>query len=268
MTYDFARGRLLVFGGDASGGSSNLTDLWTWDGTNWSQLQSTGPPPTTGFALAMDTGRDVLVRFGGLLTGSETWLFNQVIWRQDSRAPTPPGRFLCWLAHDLLRSRTVLFGGHTISGQVLDDTWEYDPGTIARWTTYGSGCPGTAGVPTLRPVGAWLPIVGTTFQIELLGIPGSAAAISFGFSNTQWTGGTLPFDLGALGMTGCMLHASPDVMFFTPATAGRATLAWTVPNNPSLIGVRFFNQGFSLDPGINPTGATVSNAGAGIIGPF
>ena len=69
-------------------------------------------------------------------------------------------------------------------------------------------------------------------------------------------------------MTGCTLHASPDVVFFRPVTAGRATLAWSVPNNTSLIGVHFFNQGFVLDPGVNPTGATVSNAGAGIIGPF
>jgi hypothetical protein len=265
MTYNFAHARIVLFGGSVAWGQQLLNDTWTWDGTNWSQLQASSPASTT-FGLANDTGHDVVVRFGDLANGSQTWLFDHVAWRPDPRTVVPPLRSWCSLAHDIARGRTVLFGGGFSS--YFDDTWEYDPGTIARWTASGSGCAGTSGVPALRPVGASLPIVGTTFQFELLGIPSNAAAISFGFSNTQWNGNALPWNLGALGMTGCTLHASPDVLFFAPVVASRATVSWALPNNTSLIGVHFYNQGFVLDPGINPTGATVSNAGAGIIGPF
>ena len=263
MAYDFVRARTVMFGGDPDGHSQHLNDTWAWDGTNWTQVPAAGPSGTIGFGLANDATRELVVLFGGHATAHETWLLDHAAWRRDPRLPAPAARTWGSIAYDLIRGRTVLFGGW-----FFDDTWEYDPGVIARLTTYGSGCAGMSGVPSLRPVGASLPIVGTTFQLELLGIPGSAAAISIGLSNSQWTGGTLPFDLGALGMTGCTLHASPDVVFFTPVVAGRATLAWSLPNAPSLIGVRFYNQGFVLDPGINPLGATVSNAGAGIIGPF
>lgn len=270
MTYDVARARIVVFGGSPGLFLPPMTDTWTWDGADWTQVQAAATPTTSAsFGFANHTARDLVVRFGGtpwVNPTSETWLFDHIVWRQDSRTPTPPARQACALAHDFVRGRTVLFGG--LGTAFLDDTWEYDPGTVARWTPFGSGCAGTSGVPTLRPIGASMPIVGTTFQLELLGIPGSAAAVASGFSNTQWTGGTLPFDLGALGMTGCTLQASPDFMFFAPVTSGRATLPWVLPNDPGLIGVNFFNQAFVLDPGINPTGATVSNAGTGTIGPF
>ena len=264
MAYDFARSRIVLFGGSAS---PWLSDTWTWDGNNWTQMLV--PPPTAAawMGLAYHPARDLVVQFGNLSTGAETWLFDHVAWRRDPRNVAPAARYMCSLTHDLVRARTVLFGGST-GFAYFNDTWEYDPGTVARWTRFGSGCVGTSGPPTLGPVSGALPIVGTTFVLELLAVPGAVAAVSIGFSNVQWNGNTLPYGLGALGMTGCTLHVSPDVMFFAPATAGRATLAWALTNNTNLIGVTFFNQGFVLDPGINPVGATVSNAGAGIVGPF
>jgi hypothetical protein len=268
MVYDFARSRIVLFGGTTGPiNTSPVSDTWTWDGTDWTQMLLAGPPAAPGFGLSNDPGRDVVAWFGGTSTSVETWLFDHVAWRRDPRAPSPAQRNWCPLAHDLLRGRTVLFGG-SLGLSFLNDTWEYDPGVIARWTASGSGCAGTSGVPTLRPVGASVPIVGSTFVLELLGVPGSGAAISIGFSDVQWNGNPLPWDLGTIGMTGCTLHVSPDFVSFAPVVAGRATLAWQLPNAPGLIGTRFFDQGFALDPGINPLGAIVSNAGAGIVGPF
>jgi hypothetical protein len=244
-----------------------MADTWTWDGTNWS-LRAAAPPANGGIGLANDVGRDVVVRFGGVATGAETWLFDHASWRRDPRSLAPPSRSWSPLAHDLLRSQTVLFGGSTAVSGWLNDTWEYDPGVIARWTPFGSGCAGAQVVPVLRPVGVHLPIVGSMLGLELLTGPSGGAAISIGFSSQQWNSNTLPWNLGAIGMTGCTLHASPDVLLLAPVYAGHATLYWQLPNDPGLIGTRFFNQGFVLAPAVNPLGAVVSNAGAGTIGPF
>ena len=268
MAYDFARARIVLTNGSPGGTAILMADAWTWDGTNWSQVPAAPTPPTTGLGLANDPVHEVVVRFGGVGTGAETWLFDHVSWRRDPRSLAPSSRSWFPLAHDVPRGRTILFGGAAGAAALLNDTWEYDPGAIARWTPSGSGCPGTSGVPALQPASGSLPIVGSTFVLELLGVPGSGAAISIGFSNQQWNGNPLPWDLGTIGMTGCTLHVSPDFVSFAPVVAGRATLSWQVPNAPGLIGTRFFDQGFALDPAANPLGAIVSNAGAGIVGPF
>jgi hypothetical protein len=267
MVYDFARAEIVLVGG-RNGPGSVLGDTWTWNGSSWSQVSVCCAPSTSHFGLAFDVTQGIVVRFGGS-SGPETWLSDRIAWHHDSSAPSPTGSVACSLAHDLARGRSVLFGGlDPATIMILDETWEYAPGPVAGWTTYGNGCQGTLGIPVLRPYTASLPIIGGTFWLDLFGVASNVAAISFGFSSMLWNGNTLPFDLGAIGMTGCTLHASPDVVLFAPVFAGRATRGWVLPNNTSLIGIRFYNQGFVLDPGINPTGATVSNAGAGIIGPF
>jgi len=266
MAYDFARARVVLTGGRH--GSLATPDTWTWDGTNWTQLALTAPAPR-GFGLANDVVHDVVVQFGGE-PSDYTWLFDHTSWRRDPRTLVPPARVSAPLAHDLLRGRTVLFGGSPATSFHLDDTWEYDPGVIARWTPSGSGCPGVGGGPTLRNRVPWLPIGGRTFALDLGPLPSGIAAISIGLSDQQWNGNPLPFDLGAIGMPGCTLHVSPDFLFFAPVpvTGLAVTLTWQLPNDPGLIGTRFFDQGFALAPGVNPLGAVVSNAGVGVIGPF
>src|SRR5262249_46087149 len=148
-------------------------------------------------------------------------------WRRDPRAVAPSARLSFTMADDLARNRIVLFGGAASS--YLDDTWEYQTGDIAQWTLFGSGCAGTAGTPVLRPAAASLPVLGSTFTLGLAGLPANGlAAISIGFSDRQWSGQPLPFDLGALGMTGCALHASPDCLFVLAIAAGRAALPWSL----------------------------------------
>ena len=268
MTCDLASARVVMFGG-ANGGLNALDDTWLWDGSNWIAVAGPVPPlvpPQTRTALAYDYTRDVTVQFGGTPAFGQTWLFDGGAWRRDLRA-APSARESFALADDLVRSRVVLFGG--ASGSYLDDTWEYDSGIIARWTAFGAGCAGTAGTPLLRPATQSLPVLGSTFTLELSRLPTSGiAAISIGFSDQQWNGQPLPFALGAIGMTGCSLFASPDFLFIVTATAGSASLPWPLPGNASLAGMTFFDQGFALDPGANALGAIVANAGKGVLGPF
>ena len=63
MTYDSARGRVVLLGGYASGG--HLGDTWEWDGTNWTQQSSVPGPSPRVSGMAHDSGRGLVVLFGG-----------------------------------------------------------------------------------------------------------------------------------------------------------------------------------------------------------
>jgi hypothetical protein len=57
---------------------------------------------------------------------------------------------------------------------------------------------------------------GTSTRLHLSGAPpGSPAALFLGMSRTSFGGVPLPFPLHNLGMSGCLLHVSPDVLLVT-----------------------------------------------------
>lgn len=66
MTWDSVHQRIVLFGGSEQGGQS-LTDLWAWDGTNWSLLMPATPSLGSSFGrtLVHDPLRDRLVLFSG-----------------------------------------------------------------------------------------------------------------------------------------------------------------------------------------------------------
>lgn len=128
---DIGRNVVLMFGG--SGAASNLNDTWEWIGTNWIRRGLSGPSPSTRSGHAMvwseDTGR--VLMFGGNPALSETWEFDDAAdaWVQRVTAPgnTPPGRSAAALAYDRFNRNVVLFGGRDAGGNVLNDTWVWDP---------------------------------------------------------------------------------------------------------------------------------------------
>jgi hypothetical protein len=82
MTYDARRGQVVLFGGgrqqpNGEYDRSNLwlTDLWSWDGVRWTELQPAGPASRGGNpGLAYDPSRDRVVLWGGgLLDGIWEW---------------------------------------------------------------------------------------------------------------------------------------------------------------------------------------------------
>jgi hypothetical protein len=134
LAYDLARGRIVLFGG-ATVNSVQLADTWEWDGADWTQrFPAQSPPARSNHALASDIIRNRTVLFGGQsVVGSvvllaDTWEWDGVNWLQRAPASSPPGRCGHALAFDLLRGRTVLFGGlRTVAPIVmLADTWEWD----------------------------------------------------------------------------------------------------------------------------------------------
>lgn len=167
MAYDGKSGRVLLFGGEGSGGV--LGDTWLWDGVNerWESLgvMSPGPSPRAGAQMAWDGTQ--LMLYGGY-TGSgasktplgDTWLWNGTAWSKVTPENSPPPMFYGGIAYD--GQRTALYGGNlgTVTEPFVnkDNTqnityekassvlWLWD-GQAQDWsTTYG---------PEVRGWGRW-----------------------------------------------------------------------------------------------------------------
>lgn len=137
----------------------------------------------------------------------------------------------------------------------------------AKSQRLGTGCAGTAGVPDLDALTS--PWLGANWIQEVENaLPGGAVAIQFGFDDTVWVGGLpLPYDLTALGMTGCTQYFDPVwVKSLVADGTGVATHSITLLQLPGLVGLELFSQAFVFDPGANPAGITLSNAIASTIG--
>ena len=125
LTYDEARGRTLLFGGDPLTGPL-LGDSWGWDGEFWTQAADTGPSPRRDHAMAFDAPRGAVLLFGGFDGTSslrDSWSWNGENWTQVEDTG-PSARRGHAMAFDQARGRVVLFGGD--DGQALQDTWEWD----------------------------------------------------------------------------------------------------------------------------------------------
>jgi hypothetical protein len=73
-------------------------------------------------------------------------------------------------------------------------------------------------------------------------------------------------DLGFLGMPGCQLRSSLDVLNAWVVAGSNHYHSFFVPNNPAIVGVHVFTAGAVFMPGINPFGAITSNGLDGLVG--
>lgn len=135
LTYDAARGRVVLFGGYdrcLGGPPETFGDTWEWDGTRWYQASTTTTSPLerSNHAIAYDPISRRVVLFGGsgeYVDGS-TWEWDGTTWSvAASEAESPPARVGHAMAYDPVSRRVLLFGGHTSS-----DTWEWD-GSRKKW---------------------------------------------------------------------------------------------------------------------------------------
>ena len=127
-----------------------------------------------------------------------------------------------------------------------------------NYVAFGNGCAGSAGVPTLTALTQ--PLVGTTLQVEVDGMPADLGAMITGFSNQMTLGGTpLPANLGPAGFPGCELLVDPITTETLFGTSGTAVWALSIPSATSLVGLRFYNQAAVID--IAAPGGVIFSAG-------
>ncbi|MCW8138568.1 MAG: hypothetical protein KIT58_06660 [Planctomycetota bacterium] len=138
-SFEFAGSRSVLVAGK-SGGTSELKDIWAFNGTAWENVN------TTGFerhkhATAFDQARQRLVIFGGRrgsATLTETEIANPTALNFASAfgggsGIEPPAREDHAMAYDAPRQRVVLFGGYPGTGtENLGDTWVWDGSAWSR----------------------------------------------------------------------------------------------------------------------------------------
>lgn len=221
LAYDPVARVTYLFGGlDASG--IPLNDLWTWDGSRWTQLATQNPPGRRfDCAMAFDATRGKLVVFGG----------QNALWSQYRQN---------WSSWPCLR-----------------DTWEYTPGVAGSFDTFGTGCSGIRGTPALRLQGT-LPTAGQTLRVQLDNLPLVGPAFVFlGASNTTYGALPLPFPLASIGMTGCTLYVSGDALLQVQNVLGTALFTADLPF--STVGGTLYMQALPFDLSANTLGLTASH---------
>ncbi|MGE0145516.1 MAG: sulfatase-like hydrolase/transferase [Planctomycetota bacterium] len=128
---------------------------------------------------------------------------------------------------------------------------------------FGSAC----SIGTLA-AGTPGPTLGSNFPIALSPVDPSTSGvvILLGLSRDQIGSTPLPFALESLGMPGCYLLTSIEDAIGASLSTGAAELGLAIPSETALIGARFHLQASELVPGSNPTGITMSNGLACVIG--
>lgn len=265
LTWDTARNRAVLFGGTDS--TLLMGDTWEWDGTNWTQrFPASSPTPRRGAALCYDPVAGLTFLFGGRDASgplSDMWAWDGTKWTQLTLSSRPAARFDHAMVFDPVRDQIVLFGGS--NGGYLRDTWTYARGALGSYSFFGTGCPGPRGTPTLSVFGGQVPRAGQAFSVQIGNLPLTGPVWMFlGLSKTNYNGLPLPADLSIIGMLGCRLYVSGDLIFPVQNILGVGL--WTITMPAVLAGAPIFNQAIVFDPGVNPLSLTVSNAGEGVVG--
>jgi hypothetical protein len=154
LTYLRESQEVLLYGGrtvyEQFGVSSMefLTDMWRWNGSQWTLVGYTSPSAALDTSGVYDTGRDRLVVYvannhlNSLMPYvSELWEWDGGLWQLRSSGEI---QSLRWpgMVYDSAREEVVLFGGlhplETPYSEVTDDTWTWDGDT---WTLAAEGGP-------------------------------------------------------------------------------------------------------------------------------
>ena len=172
-------------------------------------------------------------------------------------ASHPPARSYHSIAYDTVHNHTVLFGGWNWSAE-LGDTW-VTQGISASAIQYGSGC----GSPALGFVPQVIdrPVLGQNGGATIVNAPTSVAGVAMGWSNQFFGPFALPVTLAGIGMPGCDLRHSAEIIGLgaSPLTPSTLSFSLAVPNVLTLIGSHVYMQAYALAPGVNPLQVIISN---------
>jgi len=139
MTFDSIRNRVVLFGGVLSG-DIIANDTWEFDGTDWTQVSSSGPAVRTAHQMSFDLGRGRTVMFGGaLFTGvvfTDTWEWDGVTWTKKADSG-PSGPVYGQMVYDPSRSRSVYVTGYTHNRVFSGETWEWNGLTWSKTLNVG-----------------------------------------------------------------------------------------------------------------------------------
>lgn len=141
----------VLLTGSACTNSTFTDEVWEWDGTNWTLVDTpTDSNRVSGAALAYDVVRQQAVRQGGTLIADEavstTSIYRAGDWVIFNDLSSPSPRSLFALATDPENKVTYLFGGLN-EFDTTSDIWRYQNG---QWQVISGleGQPSLCGFPT------------------------------------------------------------------------------------------------------------------------
>lgn len=182
LGYDAPNARMLLFGGNWS------DEFWSLQNGVWSQLPS-GPGARARAALAVDVFSGTIVLYGGdggtsRYALDETWQWDGTQWSALVPTGSPGGLARHAMAYDILRQKTVLFGGRYDSwapANVSNATWEFSTGT---WTQIAP-----AMAPSIRvdAAMAFHPTLGEVLLFGGIDDQGNGLDDTWSFDGVTWT---------------------------------------------------------------------------------
>ena len=170
---------------------------------------------------------------------------------------------IVWLSVD--GNATSVWGSSHLIGVTAPGA-SGDPGSITLATASGSQLFTSA--PESLPLAlaaSTRPVINTSWNLTTSNVPatGLLGVDVFGLGDPGIN------DLFFLGMPGCGLRASLDILFAWPVAGATHAYSLGLPNNPSLVNVHVFTTSavFQVPP-VNTFGAITSNGIDGKIGDF
>jgi hypothetical protein len=180
---------IVLFGGKTTAGTNNqfVGNTFLWNGTSWTQVSTTGGPPSARFDHSMTSDGTNLIMVGGTdATGnllSDTWsLSSSNVWALQTTTPYSAPTTQRRTAMAFMSSiGAFLFGGECSfrKGKYIQDTWQ--------WTHSGGW---TLLIPaTLPPGRADTAMASSSTTLLMMGGKNfnGALADAFTFNGTTWT---------------------------------------------------------------------------------
>jgi len=276
VCYDTARSVMVALAINASG----QAETWERTGTGWMRRTTARTPLIGRGTMAYDPVRQVCVYFDShtvynpvvALRTAKTWEYDGVNWfdTTTSQRPRRLGSAATALVYDLNLATCLSFGGNPNSfpGGSTNETRSYvAPMSYGAADPYGSGCPLRLGAPPSF-VMTTIPSVGHDWEGRVTNLTSTTAraTVTFGLSDTTWAGFSLPYDLGTVGLPGCLLLTSVEVGVPMTPLFGQLPISISVPNSPAFAGLAFYNQLVVIDPS-SPNGiGAVTSAIAAVVG--
>jgi hypothetical protein len=134
--------------------------------------------------------------------------------------------------------------------------------TVGSRSTYVGFAPGCdpSGQPS-RLIPSDTPRLGQRFDVRVDRMSQNVGAMVFGASRLP-----AAIELSSIGMPGCYLHLTADVVVPVVGTAGWGKVEIQVPSHPSFLGATWHNQALLLDPAANVLGVKLSDAAKAEVG--
>ena len=245
MAFDESRRRTVMVSPQAPRGT-----VYEFDGSNWTTIQApSGPNTSGGGGMAYDATRGLCV----LVAASVAWEWNGSTWTLRF-PPIPQTVGDGEVDYDRDRRSLIHSGGFAcdISECPLSRmTWEYRVDNPAIAAPFGEGCNSITGPLTLQVTWPDLPWIGGTFRMRLSPIVNALTPVAglLGTSRTQLGAAPLPIQLTALGRPDCILSTSSDLSVPILPTPGFSIWSIPIPQDNSLVGLTFYLQGVTVEPG-------------------